>query len=301
MSDQPADSDQPIKPKRSLKFRKAKMRHIVFTVGANRLTGGWLGRRHRNERPLTRHLEISTPAWPEEHDGVRIGHVSDFHFGDLMSLDKAMLTVEALKKESPDLICNTGDLVDLEWSGVEPLVQAFAELAPPMGNFMVLGNHDELDSGDEVERVATEAGLHVLRDCSMPVDHGSGLRIGGVDWARTPAQCRDRINIMNRDGRPDILLCHNPKGFDHAASLGIPLTLSGHTHGGQIARRNKPNANMAFAHKRSAGLYEVEDCRLFVTVGVGAWFPLRMNCPAEVVIITMRHGPASETHDEPSS
>ena len=86
---------------------------------------------------------------------------------------------------------------------------------------------------------------------------------------------------------PHVLLCHNPKGFDHAAEIGIPLTLSGHTHGGQIARRNKPDANMAFAHKRSAGLYETGDCRLFVTVGIGAWFPLRMNCPAEVVVITM--------------
>ncbi|MCH2134267.1 MAG: metallophosphoesterase [Phycisphaerales bacterium] len=293
------ETGKPTKPKRSVKFRKAKIRHVIFTLGADRLTGGWLGRRHDAQAPVTRHVEISTPAWPRDLDGIRIGHVSDFHFGDLMSLDKALLAVEALRAESPEIICNTGDLVDLEWSGVEPLAQAFADLNPPLGNYFVLGNHDELDSADEVARIASEAGLHVLRDDTFTVRRNDAdLTIGGIDWARTPPQCQSRIDTMvERGGRPDILLCHNPKGFDHAAELGIPLTLSGHTHGGQIARRNKPDANMAFAHRRSAGLYENGHYRLFVTVGVGAWFPLRFNCPAEVVIITMRHGQPDATHD----
>tara|TARA_B100002052_G_scaffold288461_1_gene304659 strand:+ start:130 stop:1029 length:900 start_codon:yes stop_codon:yes gene_type:complete len=289
---------KPDKPKRSVKFRKAKVRHTVFTLGANRLTGGWLKRKHDAQQPVKRHVEISTPSWPKALDGLRIGHVSDFHFGDLMNLEKAMMAVEALASESPEIICNTGDLVDLEWMGVEPLARAFVELNPPLGNFFVLGNHDELEDGEAVARVATEAGIHVLRDDTMTVSRqGHDFRIGGVDWARTPKQCTDRIDRMLQSGRPDLLLCHNPKGFDHAAAVGIPMTLSGHTHGGQIARRNKPDANMAFAHKRSAGLYEIGDNRMFVTVGVGAWFPLRMNCPAEVVIITMRHGEPSASHD----
>ncbi|MEE2906644.1 MAG: metallophosphoesterase [Planctomycetota bacterium] len=292
------DPDKPSKPRRSVKFRKAKIRHTVFTLGADKLTGGWLSRRHEAQQPLKRHVEISTPAWPKNLDGLRIGHVSDFHFGDLMTLQNALLAIEALKSEAPEIICNTGDLVDLEWQGVEPLVQAFVDLNPPLGNFFVLGNHDELDDGEAVARVASEAGIHVLRNGTFTVDrNGQPLCIGGVDWARTPKQCREQIDTMAEDGDPHVLLCHNPKGFDHAAELAIPLTLSGHTHGGQIARRNKPDANMAFAHRRSAGLYEIDDYRLFVTVGVGAWFPLRMNCPAEVVIITMRHGKPCATHD----
>ena len=90
----------------------------------------------------------------------------------------------------------------------------------------------------------------------------------------------------------DLLLSHNPKAFDHAGELGIPLVLSGHTHGGQIARKDRPDANLAIAHRRSAGLYEHGDSRLFVTVGVGSWFPIRMNCPAEVAILTIRSAPA---------
>ena len=60
----------------------------------------------------------------------------------------------------------------------------------------------------------------------------------------------------------------------------------------QIARKNRPNANLALAmnHRRNAGLYEQADSRMFVTVGAGALFPLRMNCPAEIAIITVRRG-----------
>jgi predicted MPP superfamily phosphohydrolase len=45
-------------------------------------------------------------------------------------------------------------------------------------------------------------------------------------------------------------------------------------------------ANLAVTRGYTAGLYEKNDSRLFVTVGVGAWFPLRVNCPAEVALIT---------------
>ena len=93
-------------------------------------------------------------------------------------------------------------------------------------------------------------------------------------------------------GRIDLLLSHNPKAFDQAARLGVPLTLSGHTHGGQIAHKNRPNANLALAmtHRRNAGLYEKGRCRLYVTVGAGDLFPLRMNCPAEIMLLRVhRH------------
>ena len=294
----PEEENQPNESVRGFKYRKAKIRHRLFTRGADRLTGGWLTRRHESTPPITRHVQICTPAWPSELNGLKIGHVSDFHFGDLMTIEKAMMAVEAVGAESPDIICNTGDLVDLEWPGVEPLVQGFVDLAPPLGNYLVLGNHDELDSGNAVAALASKMGMKVLRDEVDHVDYnGHCLKVGGIDWARTPDQCKSRIDRAAASEIPDLLLCHNPKGFDHAAELGIPLTLSGHTHGGQIARRNKPDANMAFAHRRSAGLYESGDCRLFVTVGVGAWFPLRMNCPAEVVLITMSHGDPMASHD----
>jgi predicted MPP superfamily phosphohydrolase len=275
----------------SAKLRKARIRHFLLTTGPNRLTRGWFYRRHHAEDVLVREEEIIVPGWPTAFDGIRIGHISDIHVGDLMLADRALGVVEQLRSAAPDMICNTGDLVDLHWPGVEKVAEAIANIKAPLGNFFVLGNHDLLDSGDEVARIVSRAGTTVLQDEVAVVRRGEDeLRIGGIGWARTPPQCKQRIDRAIGDESVDLLLSHNPKAIGHAATKGIPLTLSGHTHGGQIARRNRPNANLAVfhGHIRNAGLYKHGDSRLFVTVGAGSLFPLRLNVPAEIAILTIR-------------
>ena len=56
-----------------------------------------------------------------------------------------------------------------------------------------------------------------------------------------------------------------------------------------MALKTRKGANLSVALRYSAGMYERGDSRLFVTVGVGAWFPLRVNCPAEVALLTVRN------------
>ena len=277
--------------KRSSKYLRAKLRHFLFTIGPNRLTGGRLLERHHTAEVVTRRIEIECPCWPRAFDGIRIAHISDFHIGDLLPIERAMAVVGQLRDEQPDMICNTGDVIDLDCIDVGPVFRALQAIEPPLGNYLVLGNHDELDDPDRLRSIATASGITVLDDSTIRiVRNGKELVIGGIQWARTPEACRRRLDRTVSSHDVDLLLSHNPKAFDHAAELRIPLVLSGHTHGGQIARRNRPDANLAIAHRRSAGVYEHGESRLFVTVGVGAWFPLRMNCPAEVVILTVRSG-----------
>jgi predicted MPP superfamily phosphohydrolase len=88
--------------------------------------------------------------------------------------------------------------------------------------------------------------------------------------------------------RADLLLAHNPKAFVGAVDREIPLTLSGHTHGGQLARRANRRHNLVFTARLNAGHYQKGESHLYVTNGVGAWFPLRVNCPPEVAVIEMR-------------
>ena len=276
-----------------MKLRKARVRHFLITTGPNRLTRGWLNRRHHNDAVIVREEEIITPNWPKAFDGIRIGHISDVHVGDLMPPERAIGIVEQLRNEAPDMVCNTGDLVDLHWPGVEPVAEALGSIEAPLGNFFVRGTHDELDSGEAVERIVEDAGTTVLHDDVAAVRRGDDvLRIGGIVWARTPAHCRQRIDAALGDETVDLLLSHNPKAFDHAAEKDVALTLSGHTHGGQIARRNRPNANLAIfhGHRRNAGVYDIGDARLFVTVGAGALFALRWNVPAEIAMLTVRCG-----------
>ena len=273
----------------SRKFRRAKARHLLFTTGPNRLSRGHLLKSHFDQSLSLNELAISSPKWPVAFDGLRIGHISDFHLGDLMPIERAIQAVELLAKQEPDLVVCTGDVVDLHVDGARELFEAMASIRPPMGTMLVLGNHDELDCANTLSSMAIDAGITLLRDATCQVQYeGNTLHIAGIDWAKSAKRCKQKVESICTN-ETHILLSHNPKAFKPASKLHIPLTLTGHTHGGQMAIKNKKGANLAVAHRYSAGEYERGDSRLFVTVGVGAWFPLRVNCPAEVALLTMRN------------
>lgn len=297
-----ADSRAPAPvPWRNGKYHRARIRHFLFTVGPNKLTGGRISRHHLSQDVVVRTIEITSPRWPEAFDGMRIAHVSDFHLGDLLPLSRALEIVEQISDQQPDLIACTGDVVDLRHDEAGPLLEAMAKLDAPLGAMLVLGNHDELHCGETVSRMASDAGMTVLQNDVAEVRHnGNVLTVGGIRWAKSAAQCARQIDYTCGDDADNIhlLLAHNPKAFLRAADLRIPLTLSGHTHGGQIAMKNRPQTNLALTHRHRAGLYGAGPSRLYVTAGIGAWFPLRINCPAEIAMITMRHDPTHKQQHE---
>jgi predicted MPP superfamily phosphohydrolase len=87
-----------------------------------------------------------------------------------------------------------------------------------------------------------------------------------------------------------ILLAHHPHAFDYATD--IPLTLAGHTHGGQLMVTDAMGFGPAMFRYWS-GLYRKNDRRLVVSNGVGNWFPLRTRAPAEIVHLTLRRATAA--------
>ena len=274
--------------KTSSKYRRAKMRQMVFTGGPNKISRGRIFKKHFDQRIKLKNIDVSTQLWPPEFDGLRIGHISDFHLGDLMPIDRALAAVQMLESQSPDIVVCTGDVIDLDVHGAEPLFEAMANIKSPLGTMLVLGNHDELDCAVTVSSMATDAGIILLRDTRCTINHcGSKLHIAGIDWAKSQKKCSAKVDrVCNEETH--LLLSHNPKAFRAAAKHNVPLTLSGHTHGGQLAFPNKPGANLAVAHRHSNGVYDIEHSRLFVTAGVGAWFPLRINCPAEVAVLNVQ-------------
>ncbi|MET0906622.1 MAG: metallophosphoesterase, partial [Tardiphaga sp.] len=94
------------------------------------------------------------------------------------------------------------------------------------------------------------------------------------------------------DGVPVILLDHQPSGARHAASLGVQLQLSGHTHGGLIAGLDRlaARANAGYV----SGRYQVGRMTLYVNNGTGLWpgFALRLGRPSELTRITLRRADA---------
>jgi predicted MPP superfamily phosphohydrolase len=245
---------------RNGKYRRARLRHVFLTVVADRLTRGHLMRRHVAQSVEERSITIMLPHWPLAYDGLRIAHISDFHVGHLMSVERATAICEGVAQLNADLIVCTGDVVDLDAHGVSPVLHALGRCKAPLGTALVLGNHDHLDDAPFLLREAHAAGIEPLSDDVLCVgSSGARLRIGGIDWDRTIRGCARRVGRVWQRGRGiDLLLAHNPKAFVGAARLGVPLTLSGHTHGRQFSllprRKHAEPARPRFARRLNAGL-----------------------------------------------
>ncbi len=273
------------------RLARATLRHAAFTLLPDQLVGGALMKRHLQSEITLRKVEVRIPSWPARFDGVRLGHISDLHVGDLMPIPRALEAVQLLRREAPDLIACTGDVVDLDVAGCEPIFEALGGLRAPLGRYFVLGNHDVLDNARRVLRLAQGSGLKTLRGEMITVR--GGLRIAGIDWSRTlEGNAKGLQSLVQQGSIPHLLLAHNPKAFREAAKVSVPLTLAGHTHGGQFALlpKRRQQSRAATSKALRMGHYHDGGSHLFVTAGVGGWFPLRVNCPAEVVIITVRRG-----------
>ena len=91
-----------------------------------------------------------------------------------------------------------------------------------------------------------------------------------------------------RGAGDDVLLAHTPSRLTEAAQLAVPLVLSGHTHGGQMVL---PGLGAVAARKFPivAGHGSLENTSVFVSRGVGTvYVPIRLHCPPEVAILTLR-------------
>jgi len=185
-------------------------------------------------------------------------------------------------------------LIDYNLADLPPALSAMRQLAKLAPMAMCVGNHDLFDDGVVFRNKVRRAEVGLMVDEMMPL-HVRGHRIDllGLDWGTAVSSRQDGIQEHMRkllarrriDAFP-ILLAHHPHAFDPAAAAGIPLTLSGHTHGGQIMLTK--NWGCGRLYKYWSGLYEKGPNKLVVSNGVGNWFPLRINAPAEIIRLRLR-------------
>lgn len=161
---------------------------------------------------------------------------------------------------------------------------------------MIEGNHDLIENGIEFEQRVKASGLSLLLDESTVREvRGYPVQFMGLRWMDsvgtpgdviTPWQVRKLVKQRQPDAFP-VLLAHHPHAFDAAVENGLPLTLTGHTHGGQLMLdKNIGVGPMLFRYW--SGFYKRGDSQLIVSNGVGNMFPIRINAPAEIVHITLK-------------
>ncbi len=219
--------------------------------------------------------------------GLRIGLASDLHHGESTGAGMVAAVTAALQAEAPDLIVLAGDYVT--WSdrqAVAPCAAALEPLRAPLGTFAALGNHDP----ESTVKAEFEArGIRLLRDEHEDLDvRGELVSLGGLKYWSRKAEDLQRT-FRGALGFP-ILIAHDPRRLNQAAEAGVPLVLSGHTHGGQVVLPGV-GAPAAARFPVVHGAARRRHTTIFVSRGVGTVvLPVRINCPPEVVILTLARG-----------
>jgi predicted MPP superfamily phosphohydrolase len=245
-----------------------------------------------------RRIRVPVPNLPEALDGMSIAHVTDTHVSRFLQMDDLPEIIARTNALGADLILFTGDLIDSGFGDLPALTAALKQMRPgaPGGLAMCVGNHDIMRDGTQFVREVKASGIPLLVDEALSLRvRGTGIQLLGLNWYRTDAALRAGVQrALSQFRRPDefpILLAHHPHAFDAAVAAGLPLTLSGHTHGGQLMLTDHIGAG-PILFRYWSGLYRRNGSSLVVSNGVGNWFPLRMNAPAEIVLVTLERVPA---------
>ena len=117
---------------------------------------------------------------------------------------------------------------------------------------------------------------------------GHGFWLAGVDDLSRGAPELAAALEGAAPHEPIVLLSHHPDFFVEAAWAGVDVTLSGHTHAGQIRILGRPIAKRSYLEYHG-GRFEEEGALLYVSRGAGVTgVPLRWRCAAEVPFVRLR-------------
>jgi uncharacterized protein len=242
----------------------------------------------------TRVLEVEVPGLPPELDGIRIGHLSDFHFGARFSRGNAASERAAawVASRRPELVCITGDLVSLPRGEVR-LRRILGLLERPI---VVLGNHDIAVTRDPFSRSAELddlAGACLLRDEATVVEvRGLRVQVVGSDPEKHGARTATPWTLADPSAAFRILLCHYPTLTKRVPPGIFGLTLSGHLHAGQICIPLPGRRRLTLAHLRAefvSGLYSSPAGPLHISPGSGTTLvPFRLFARPEVTELVLR-------------
>jgi predicted MPP superfamily phosphohydrolase len=258
---------------------------------------------------VVRQLDVRLPNLPDAFEGLRIVQVSDVHVGPHTSRRHLTRIADAVRDAQPDMVVYTGDQVDDFTRDVEHFVTAFGDVTATLGAFAIAGNHDVIAGWNGVRQGLSDAGITVLVNAAVPVERG-GERIwlagtgdpAGNSWHRggglNAAPDIERTLSRIPPGEPTIALAHNPALWPDLARCGVDLTLSGHTHYGQLAIPDWGwNIASSFLDL-SMGVHRQEDSLLYINPGTNYWgVPFRIGTSPEVTVLILRRS----EHGEPPS
>lgn len=248
---------------------------------------------------------------------LKIAILADLHMGEpWVSLDRLRRIVARTNALGADLIVMLGDLPAghrfvMKAVPIPAVATVLAGLQAPLGVYAILGNHDWWqDSAAQARGGGPSLVAAQLRDAGLPVLENQVVRIGrgakagtGAFWL---AGLDDQLAIAKAEGgyrglddlsgalaqvtddAPVILLAHEPDIFARVPDR-VALTLSGHTHGGQVRLFGwSPVVPSAYGNRYAYGWVREGDRDLVVSGGIGCSIvPFRLGMVPEITVIEL--------------
>ena len=258
---------------------------------------------------------LALPDWPMDWPAgqpLRIALVADLHAGvPTMGPERVARIVSKTNGLEPDLILLMGDYrathpYQSRKVLIDETAPILAGLRAPLGVYAVLGNHDWRD--DKAAQAAGHGPIHsqrVLESHGIPVLANRAVRIetaqgafwlAGLDsqaaFSRTMVPDRPGADDLGgtlaqvTDDAPVILAAHEPDIFP-SVPRRVALTLSGHTHGGQIRLLGwAPVVPSRYGNRYAYGPVSEDGRQMVVSGGLGcSGFPLRFGMPPEITLV----------------
>ena len=251
-----------------------------------------------------RQFEYASADLPEAFDGYRIVQFSDAHVG---SYNGSMLenAIETINAQGADAIVFTGDLENLHPDELEPQMSVLSQLHAKDGVFSVLGNHDyptyldcdeatKAECGRKTKMLERKMGWQLLLNEHQTIrrDSDSIVIAGMENWGTLKRMPRlGDVKKTMAGVSPSsfvLMLQHDPTAWRKKIlpECHAQLTLSGHTHGGQFSIFGWSPAS--FTYDVWGGSAYEGDRAIYVSTGLGALIPFRLNMPGEIVVITLK-------------
>lgn len=233
--------------------------------------------------------QISTP--------IRLALVTDFHSNNYGKGGSKV--IDAISKQSPDIVLLGGDIFDSEIPHDE--AKAFLQSISAMYQcYYVTGNHEYWSEDvEELRAFVASLGITVLDGkCSTVSVKGQKLNICGIDdpvYSYDTAYAQlEAVSKESNNGYYTVLLSHRPEMIDEYARYDFDLVLSGHAHGGQFRIPYIINGlyapNQGLFPKYAAGMYQTGDLTMIVSRGLDKQsikLPRLFNRP-ELAIIDLK-------------
>ena len=237
--------------------------------------------------PGLREVEVPVKGLPRELEGFRIAQISDMHMDSRWKLRQLAGIVDRINAAGPDLVVVTGDLIDPGITCGGEMEALTARLKSRLGLYGCLGNHEYYYGLEAALGCYKAAGIRLLHNESADL---GPLRLIGLGDIHTEHLTRGDVLALlarHRDGKPAVLLSHQPVFLPEIAAAGDYIGLCGHTHKGQIF----PFHFFTWLFYRYFyGLYRINNSVFYVTSGSGTWGPpLRWLAPAEIPLLILKN------------